>query len=179
MKDMDSSLANYHMMQGSKYLKTLKCLTTITSQDNLEKLVLLYVENLQHLNTVSWLQLSQLNLAQQEILGIPIERQVVHGGAASAVSSRIVPIAHASDGGGSIRIPAASCGLVGLKPNRARTSFAPSHGDKWGGLTHSGIVSRTVRDTAYMYDCLFGNVVGDPYGIPYKKGSLVEALSKK
>ena len=48
------------------------------------------------------------------------------GGAASAVSSRIVPIAHASDGGGSIRIPAASCGLVGLKPNRARTSFAPS-----------------------------------------------------
>ena len=48
-----------------------------------------------------------------------------------------------------------------------------------GGLTHSGIVSRTVRDTAYMYDCLFGNVVGDPYGIPYKKGSLVEALSKK
>ena len=82
-----------------------------------------------------------------------------------------MPIAHASDGGGSIRIPAACCGLVGLKPTRGRISFAPSHGDKWGGFTHSGIVSRTVRDTAYMYDHIFGSETGDPYKINYIKGS--------
>ena len=76
-------------------------------------------------------------------------------------------------------MPAASCGLIGLKPNRARTSFGPSHGDKWGGLTHSGIVSRTVRDTAHMYDNLFGNSIGDPYGVHYERGSLIKALNQK
>ena len=101
------------------------------------------------------------------------------GGAASGVAARLVPFAHASDGGGSIRIPAASCGLIGLKPNRARTSFGPSHGDKWGGLTHSGIVSRSVRDTAYMYDEIFKNSIGDPYCVHYDKGSLVEALNDR
>ena len=99
------------------------------------------------------------------------------GGAGSAVASRAVPIAHASDGGGSIRIPAATCGTVGLKPTRGRISFSPSHGDKWGGLTHSGILSRTVRDTAYMYNELFSSEIGDPYSVHYEKGSLINSLN--
>ena len=180
MKDMDSSLANYHMMQGSKYLKNTKMPydNHLTRQFRETGAVICGKSATPEYGLMVTTEPTEFGPTRN-----PWDTNRTtggsSGGAASAVSSRIVPIAHASDGGGSIRIPAASCGLVGLKPNRARTSFAPSHGDKWGGLTHSGIVSRTVRDTAYMYDCLFGNVVGDPYGIPYKKGSLIEALSKK
>ena len=101
------------------------------------------------------------------------------GGAASAVASRIVPIAHASDGGGSIRVPAASCGLIGLKPSRGRISFSPSHGELWGGLATPGVLSRSVRDTAYIYDNIFGSEIGDPYTLPYEKGSLIKALKFK
>ena len=68
--------------------------------------------------------------------------------------------------------------MVGLKPNRGRISFSPTHGDKWGGLTHSGILSRTVRDTAYMYDELFSSEIGDPYFTYYEKGTLIKALDK-
>ena len=66
--------------------------------------------------------------------------------------------------------------MVGLKPTRGRISFSPTHGDKWGGFTHSGIVSRTIRDTAHMYDHIFGNEIGDPYKIEYLKGSLTNNL---
>lgn len=85
------------------------------------------------------------------------------GGAAAAVSAGIVPIAHASDGGGSIRIPAAHCGLVGLKPTRGRSSFGPLAGERWAGFSCELIVSRSVRDTAAFLDCTQGAAAGDPY----------------
>ena len=85
------------------------------------------------------------------------------GGAAAAVSAGILPVAHATDGGGSIRIPAAQCGLFGLKPSRGRVSMAPDLGEGWGGLSAGHVVSRSVRDSALMLDCTAGPEPGDPY----------------
>jgi amidase len=88
------------------------------------------------------------------------------GGAAAAVSAGILPVAHATDGGGSIRIPAAQCGLFGLKPSRGRMSLGPDTGEGWGGLSIGHVVSRSVRDSAVMLDCTGGLVPGDPYTAP-------------
>jgi amidase len=88
------------------------------------------------------------------------------GGAAAAVAAGIVPLAHASDGGGSIRIPASCCGIFGLKPTRARTPKGPMVGDSMSGLSISNCVSRTVRDSAACLDAFAGADVGDPYVAP-------------
>ena len=88
------------------------------------------------------------------------------GGSAAAVAAGLVPMAHANDGGGSIRIPASECGLVGLKPTRARVSSGPEFGDVMGGLTCELVVSRSVRDTAAVLDAVHGMEPGDPYGVP-------------
>jgi len=88
------------------------------------------------------------------------------GGSAAAVAAGIVPVAHASDGGGSIRIPASHCGLVGLKPSRGRNSFGPDLGQRWGGLSCEGFVTRSVRDTAALIDVVSGPRPGDPYTAP-------------
>jgi amidase len=88
------------------------------------------------------------------------------GGSAAAVAAGIVPIAHANDGGGSIRIPASCCGLVGLKPTRQRISEGPMVGDNLSGMTAELIVSRSVRDTAAVLDAVHGPAPGDPYVAP-------------
>jgi amidase len=88
------------------------------------------------------------------------------GGSAAAVAASIVAVGHASDGGGSIRIPASECGLVGLKPSRGRISMAPDIGESWMGSSTDGVVTRTVRDTAAMLDIISGYEPGDPYIAP-------------
>lgn len=88
------------------------------------------------------------------------------GGSAAAVAAGIVPLATASDGGGSIRIPASNCGLFGLKPSRGRVSLGPQIGEGWGGAVNELCVSRSVRDTARVLDILQGYEPGDPYGAP-------------
>ena len=88
------------------------------------------------------------------------------GGAASAVASGMVPAAHATDGGGSIRIPASHCGLVGLKTSRGRVSIGPDASERWGGFAVENSVTRTVRDTAAILDVIAGYVAGDPYAAP-------------
>jgi amidase len=85
------------------------------------------------------------------------------GGAAAAVAAGIVPIAHASDGGGSIRIPAAACGLVGLKPSRGRVSQGPDGADALLGLASEFVITRSIRDAAAALDILSQSQPGDPF----------------
>jgi len=87
------------------------------------------------------------------------------GGSAAAVASRMVPAAHANDGGGSIRIPASCCGLFGLKPTRGRTSLAPVYGDLFTGLVTEHVVTVSVRDSAAILDAVAGSAPGDPFVI--------------
>src|ERR1039457_7044518 len=88
------------------------------------------------------------------------------GGAGAAVGSGIVPIAHGNDAGGSIRIPASFCGIVGLKASRGRTSIGPLHADIWHGLGEEGALVRSVRDAAAALDVVGGYMPGDPYTAP-------------
>lgn len=101
------------------------------------------------------------------------------GGSAAAVAAGVVPVAHASDGGGSIRIPAACCGLVGLKPTRGRNSLGPDIGDILNGLVTEGVVSRTVRDTAAALDATSGYMPGDPYAAPPPARPFLTEVSTK
>lgn len=92
------------------------------------------------------------------------------GGSAAAVASGMVPVGHANDGGGSIRIPASECGLIGLKPTRGRVSQGPAIGESWMGSTVDGVVTRSVRDTARVLDVLAGPMPGDPnYAAPHNR----------
>lgn len=91
------------------------------------------------------------------------------GGSAAMVAAGAVPLATANDGGGSIRIPASYCGLVGLKPSRGRVSNAPHYSSIWDGLNSDLVVSRSVRDTVSVYRLLAGAAPGDP-GLPMENG---------
>lgn len=99
------------------------------------------------------------------------------GGSAAAVAARIVPAASAGDGGGSIRIPASVCGLFGLKPSRGRVSNGPACGEAWGGAVAQGVLTRSVRDSARILDCIEGYFPGDPYTAPAGQGSFANAVN--
>ena len=88
------------------------------------------------------------------------------GGSAAAVASRILPAAHASDGGGSIRIPASCCGLFGLKPTRGRVPMGPSQFEGWNGFSHHHAVTISVRDSAALLDATAGAELGSPFLSP-------------
>ena len=98
------------------------------------------------------------------------------GGSAAAVAAGLVPVAHANDGGGSIRIPASECGLVGLKPTRGRVSQGPLIGEAWAGSTIDGAVTRTVRDAAGILDVIGKPMPGDPYYAPPLPRPLVQEV---
>ena len=99
------------------------------------------------------------------------------GGSGAAVAAGIVPAAHASDGGGSIRGPASMCGLVGLKPTRGRSSFGPHIGERWSGFSVELALTRSVRDTAAILDVVSGSMPGDPYSAPPPPRPFVAALT--
>lgn len=100
------------------------------------------------------------------------------GGAGAAVAAGIVPFAHGSDGGGSVRIPAASCGLFGFKPTRARLPDGPYAGEGWAGMAIDGFLTWSVRDTAVMLDCCAGPDLGAPYVAPPLQRSHADAISR-
>ncbi|HSI18542.1 MAG TPA: amidase [Sphingomonas sp.] len=101
------------------------------------------------------------------------------GGSGAAVSSGIVPAAHGSDGGGSVRIPASSCGLFGFKPTRARLPDGPYVGEGWAGMAIDGFLTRSVRDTAVLLDATQGADLGAPYVAPPLQGTFRDALDRR
>lgn len=100
------------------------------------------------------------------------------GGAGAAVAAGIVAFAHGSDGGGSVRIPASSCGLFGFKPTRARLPDGPFAGEGWAGMAIDGFLTRSVRDTAVMLDACEGPDLGAPYVAPPLARGHAQAISR-
>ncbi|WP_349237149.1 amidase family protein [Bacillus sp. REN3] len=100
------------------------------------------------------------------------------GGSAAAVAAGMVPIAGANDGGGSIRIPAAYCGLFGLKPTRGRVPAGPRFGRHWQGASVDHVLTRTVRDSAAMLDAIAGYEKGGAFHTPHFPGSFLEEMRK-
>jgi amidase/6-aminohexanoate-cyclic-dimer hydrolase len=100
------------------------------------------------------------------------------GGGGAAVAAGIVAIAHGSDGGGSVRIPAASCGLFGFKATRARFPDGPAAGEGWAGMAIDGFLSHSVRDNAAMMDACAGADAGAPYAAPPMAQSYSNAIAR-
>ena len=101
------------------------------------------------------------------------------GGSAALVAARAVPAGHGGDGGGSLRIPGAHCGLVGFKATRGRIPLGPDHGEGWGGYVQWGVLTRTVRDAAGFLDAMSGPMAGDPYAAPPLPRPLVEEVGRR
>ena len=101
------------------------------------------------------------------------------GGSAAAVALGVLPAAHATDGGGSIRIPASCCGLFGLKPSRGRVPMGPLRTEGWGGLSTHHAVTHSVRDSAAILDATCGVEPGSRYGAPSPQGSFLSQVGRK
>ena len=168
MKDLTSAIAGVRMTRGSKFFAD----TPPAAQDSV------HVERLKRAGLVIFGRTNTCELG----LSLTCEPQLhgptrnpwdltrisggSSGGAAAAVGARMVPMAHASDGFGSIRAPAACCGVVGLKPTRARNTFAPFAGEGLGGVSTEHAVTLSLRDSAALLDATRGYAPGDPFTAP-------------
>jgi amidase len=101
------------------------------------------------------------------------------GGAAAAVAARILPVVHATDGGGSIRVPSSCCGVFGLKPTRGRVPIGPDRLEGWAGMSHAHAISLTVRDSAAMLDATAGAERGAPYAAPEAQRPFLQEIARE
>jgi amidase len=169
IKDLDGTLAGTPYHAGNKALKAAKHVASTTSYlfEKLERAGFVIVGKT---NTPEF---GLMPTAEPKAYG-PTHNpwNVAHssggssGGSAAAVASGMVPVGHAGDGGGSIRIPASMCGLFGLKPTRGRVSLGPAEHEAWAGLVMRHVVTRSVRDSATVLDVLHGYMTGDWYSAP-------------
>ncbi len=169
IKDLDGTLAGAPYHAGNKALKAAQHVATTTSSlfDKLERAGFVIVGKT---NTPEF---GLMPTAEPQAYG-PTHNpwNLAHssggssGGSAAAVASGMVPLGHAGDGGGSIRIPASMCGLFGLKPTRGRISLGPAEHEAWAGLVMRHVVTRSVRDSAAVLDVLQGYMTGDWYTAP-------------
>jgi amidase len=167
LKDILASYAGVRMAMGSKLLQNF-----VPDHDS-ELVVRLKRAGLIILGKTNLPEFGILPTTESELFGAcrnpwNIDRTTggSSGGSAAAVAAGMVPMAHANDGGGSIRIPAACCGVFGLKPTRARNPLGPDFGDVISGLVVEHAVTRSVRDSAALLDATAGPDVGDPYWAP-------------
>ena len=181
MKDLTSAVAGVKMTRGSKFFAD-----TLPSPNDSEHVKRLKRAGLVIFGRTNTCELG-LSLTCEPQLHGPTRNpwNVEHisggssGGAAAAVAARMLPIAHASDGFGSIRAPAACCGLVGLKPTRGRNTFAPATGEGLGGCSTQHAVSLTVRDSAALLDATCGAGPGDPYVAPVPTRPYLDEVSEQ
>ena len=179
IKDLDGTLAGAPYHAGNKALKTAKHVATTTSYlfEKLERAGFVIVGKS---NTPEF---GLMPTAEPQAYG-PTHNpwDLAHsaggssGGSAAAVASGMVPLGHAGDGGGSIRIPASMCGLFGLKPARGRVSLGPAEHEAWHGLVMRHVVTRSVRDSAAVLDVLEGYMRGDWYSAPPPARSYVDEV---
>ena len=168
LKDLTASLAGVPMARGSRFFANTPPATTDS-----EHVTRLKRAGLVFFGRTSTCELGLSLTCEPQLYGAtknPWDPTRISGGssggAAAAVGARMLPMAHASDGFGSIRAPAACCGIVGLKPTRARNTFAPVTGEGLGGLSTEHAVTLTVRDCAALLDATAGPGAGDPYAVP-------------
>lgn len=177
LKDLSLNYAGVPTTQGSRFFKSYVPQQNSELVNRYQKagLIIMGKTNTPELGS-NWITESVLLGACRNPYDLTKTPGGSSGGSAAAVAAGIVPAAHASDGGGSIRVPAACCGLVGLKPSRGRISAGPERGEGGGGLSIHHAVTRTVRDTAILLDISKGNSVGDPYASPPGPVSYLEAM---
>lgn len=180
MKDFGAEMAGFPFREGSRFLEHY-----VAAQDS---------AIVRRFTDAGLITLGKTNLPEFAI-GVTTEPQwkgATHnpwdltrtpggssGGSAAAVAARITPAAHGNDVGGSIRIPASACGLVGLKPSRGRTSQAPLYGDILAGCFVEHVLTRSVRDCAGLLDVVAGPVPGDPYQAPAPMRPYAEEVERE
>jgi len=167
LKDLDAAVAGVPLTAGSRYLSTLEPARdgTIVARFRRAGAVIFGKTNTPELGITPFTE-PRLFGPTRNPWNPELTPGGSSGGSAAAVAAGIIPVAHANDGGGSIRIPASCCGLFGLKPTRGRTPVGPDHTQLWSGLAIAHVVSRTVRDSAAMLDAIAGPEPTSPYWAP-------------
>jgi amidase len=180
LKDLGAGYAGVRQTQGSEYLKDFVSPfeSELTSRYKRAGLVIAGKTNTPEFGLVPTTE-PRLFGATRNPWNLEHTVGGSSGGSAAAVAAGIMPMAHANDGGGSIRIPASCCGLFGLKPSRARVPLGPLLGDMMGGLVCEHAVTRSVRDSAALLDATAGPEIGDPYYAPPQARPYVEELREK
>jgi amidase len=179
VKDMDGLLANHRATSGSRSLANY-----VPDHDS-ELFARYRKSGVVFMGKTNCPEFGIMGITEPELHGPtrnPWNRDFTpggsSGGSAAAVAAGVVPVAHAGDGGGSIRIPAAMCGLFGLKPSRGRMPLGPDISEGWDGFVVPHVVSRSVRDSAAFLAATHGPDLGAPYGEPHGSTRFVEAVSR-